>query len=58
VITDAHKSISGYLNENSAFEGRIIDFYHASEHLSHLAEAIHGKSSGKQKPGTKSTGIS
>ncbi len=49
VITDAHKSISGYLKENPAFEGyqRIIDFYHASEHLSHMAEAIHGKKSGE-----------
>lgn len=47
VITDAHKSISGYLKDNPAFEGyqRVIDFYHASEHLSHMAEAIHGKSS-------------
>lgn len=47
VITDAHKSISGYLKDNTEFEGyqRIIDFYHASEHLSHMAEAIHGKSS-------------
>jgi hypothetical protein len=47
VITDAHKSISGYLKDNPAFDGyhRIIDFYHASEHLSLVAEAIHGKSS-------------
>jgi len=47
VITDAHKSISGYLKENPAFDDyqRVIDFYHASEHLSHMAEAIHGKSS-------------
>jgi hypothetical protein len=47
VITDAHKSISGYLKDNTAFDSyqRIIDFYHASEHLSHMAEAIHGKSS-------------
>ena len=47
VITDAHKSISGYLKDNPAFVDyqRIIDFYHASEHLSHMAEAIHGKSS-------------
>lgn len=49
VITDAHKSISGYLKDNPAFDGyhRIIDFYHASEHLSLIAEAIHGKSSAK-----------
>ena len=51
VITDAHKSITGYLKNNPAFEGyhRIIDFYHASEHLSHMAEAIHGKSSESAK---------
>lgn len=49
VITDAHKSISGYLKDNPAFGGyhRIIDFFHASEHLSLIAEAIHGKSSAK-----------
>lgn len=51
VITDAHKSISGYLKENPAFHGYlwIIDFYRASDHLSQLAEAIHGKSSGEAK---------
>jgi hypothetical protein len=51
IITDAHKSISGYLKDNPAFSGyhRIIDFYHASEHLSLLAEAIFGKSSAKAK---------
>ena len=49
VITDAHKSISGYLKNNPAFVGyqRIIDFYHASEHLSLLSEAMHGKSTAK-----------
>jgi len=49
VITDAHKSISGYLKGNPVFDGyqRIIDFFHASEHLSLMAEAIHGKSSAK-----------
>jgi len=47
VITDAHKSISGYLKNNPVFNDyqRIIDFYHASEHLSHAAEALHGKNS-------------
>lgn len=47
VITDAHKSISGYLQDNPVFKDyqRIIDFYHASEHLSHIAEALHGKNS-------------
>ncbi len=49
IITDAHKSISGYLEGNPVFSNyhRIIDFYHACEHLSHLAEAIHGKSNGQ-----------
>jgi hypothetical protein len=49
VITDAHKSISGYLKNNPVFKNynRIIDFYHACEHLSHLAEALHGKSTGE-----------
>ena len=49
LITDAHKSISGYLKDNPAFDGcqRIIDFFHASEHLSLMAEAIHGKNSAK-----------
>lgn len=58
VITDAHKSISGYLKDNSAFDGyqRIIDFYHASEHLSHMAEAIYGKSRKGHKNGAKDTG--
>jgi hypothetical protein len=51
IITDAHKSISGYLKDNPVFSDyhRIIDFYHASEHLSLLAEAIFGKSSAKAK---------
>jgi hypothetical protein len=45
IITDAHKSISGYLQNNPKFAGyhRIVDFFHASEHLSHTAEALHGK---------------
>lgn len=51
VITDAHKAISGYLKDNPVFEGfhRIIDFYHASEHLSHLAESLFGKTSEQAK---------
>ncbi len=49
IITDAHKSISGYLKDNPAFVGyqRIIDFFHDSEHLFLMAESIHGKSSAK-----------
>ena len=45
VITDAHKSITGYLKDNPVFKSyhRIIDFFHAAEHLSHAAEALHGK---------------
>jgi hypothetical protein len=47
IITDAHKSISGYLKDNPAFTDYhwIIDFFHASEHLSHVAEALFGKDS-------------
>lgn len=47
LLTDAHKSIMGYLNENPIFQGfeRLIDYYHAAEHLSLLSEAIFGKSS-------------
>lgn len=51
IITDAHKSIWGYLKDNPAFKDYqwIIDFFHAAEHLSHLAEAIFGKNSDKAK---------
>lgn len=51
VITDAHKSIWGYLKDNPVFKNYqwIIDFYHAAEHLSYLAEAVFGKTSDKAK---------
>ncbi|MBK3520077.1 hypothetical protein JIV24_22295, partial [Carboxylicivirga sp. N1Y132] len=49
IITDAHKSIWGYLKDNPVFKDYqwIIDFFHAAEHLSHLAEAIFEKNSDK-----------
>jgi hypothetical protein len=47
MLTDAHKSIMGYLNDNPLYADfeRLIDFFHAAEHLSLLAENIFGKSS-------------
>jgi hypothetical protein len=47
MLTDAHKSIKGYLDGNPLYEDfeRLIDFFHAAEHLSLLAENIFGKSS-------------
>lgn len=47
MLTDAHKSIMGYLNDNALYGDfeRLIDFFHAAEHLSILAENIFGKSS-------------
>lgn len=46
LLTDAHKSIMGYLNGNPLFEDfeRLTDYFHAAEHLSSLSEAIFGKS--------------
>ncbi|NJO88121.1 MAG: hypothetical protein HC831_03505 [Chloroflexia bacterium] len=47
MLTDAHKSIKGYLDDNPLYKDfeRLIDFFHAAEHLSLLAENIFGKSS-------------
>lgn len=49
LLTDAHKSIMGYIKDNPAFSDflRLIDFFHAAEHLSLLSELIFGKSSKK-----------
>lgn len=51
LITDAHKSIMGYLENNPLFDDfeRLIDFFHAAEHLSLLSEAIFGKSCKKAR---------
>jgi hypothetical protein len=51
LITDAHKSIMGYLGNNPLFDDfeRLIDYYHAAEHLSLLSEAIFGKSCEKAR---------
>lgn len=47
LLTDAHKSLQGYIKDNPEFSGFIwmIDFYHAAEHLSKMAEVLFGKSS-------------
>lgn len=49
ILTDAHKSIQGYIKENPKFKefDWMIDFYHATEHLSKLSEHLFGKSSDK-----------
>lgn len=51
LITDAHRSIQGYIKDNSFYKDHIwlLDFYHAAEHLSKLAELIFGKSNGQGK---------
>lgn len=45
LLTDAHKSIQGYLKGNPFYRDYIwlLDFFHAAEHLSKLAEIIFGK---------------
>jgi hypothetical protein len=47
MLTYAHKSIMGYLNDNPLYEDfeGLIDFFHGAEHLSLLAENIFGKPS-------------
>jgi hypothetical protein len=47
VLVDAHLSIQGYLRTNPLFKEFhcLIDFYHACEHLSKLAEWLFGKNS-------------
>lgn len=49
MITDAHRSIQGYIKDNPFYKDHIwmLDFYHAAEHLSKLAELIFGKSNEK-----------
>lgn len=47
-LSDGHKSIWGYVKENSEFFAdykKAVDFYHTTEHLSKAAEALFGKSS-------------
>ncbi len=46
LLTDGHKSIQGYIKNNPVFKDFdwMLDFYHAAEHLSILAEALFGKS--------------
>ncbi len=49
LLVDAHLSIQGYLKTNPFFQDFhcLIDFYHACEHLSKLAEELFGKNSPK-----------
>jgi len=49
MLTDAHTSIQGYIKDNPFYKDFIwlIDFYHAAEHLSKLAELLFGKSNEK-----------
>lgn len=51
ILTDGHNSIKGYIKDNPFYEDFIwlLDFYHAAEHLSKLAELIFGKSNEKGK---------
>src|SRR5680860_13133 len=51
LITDAHRSIQGYIKDNPFYKDHIwlLDFYHAAEHLSKLAELIFGKSNEQGK---------
>jgi len=51
LVTDAHKSIMGYLEKNPLFDDfeRLIVFFHAAEHLLLLSEAIFGKSCKKAR---------
>jgi hypothetical protein len=55
LLVDAHLSIQVYLKTNPFFQDFhcLIDFYHACEHLSKLAEQLFGKIARKVKNGTK-----
>ena len=47
MLCDGARGIWNYVNSNSQFDGyeKLLDFYHASEHLSKAAEALFGKAS-------------
>ena len=48
VLNDGHLAIWGFLKDERYDDyEKLIDFYHASEHLSLAAEALFGKSSPK-----------
>ncbi len=51
VLMDGAKGLWGYVENNRLFEGyeMLLDFYHATEHLSRLAEALHGKDTDSAK---------
>lgn len=46
-LCDAHRAIWNYIDKDPRFEGslKLVDFYHAAEHLSLAAEALFGKNS-------------
>jgi len=47
LLNDGHRMIWNYIDNNERFDDyeKLVDFYHASEHLSKAAEAIFGKKS-------------
>jgi hypothetical protein len=47
LLNDGHRVIWNYIDNNECFDDyeKLVDFYHASEHLSKAAEAIFGKRS-------------
>lgn len=47
LLNDGHRVIWNYIDNNERFDDyeKLVDFYHASEHLSKAAEAIFGKKS-------------
>ncbi len=47
MLCDGHKGIWSYVETNPLYKDfeKLVDYYHAAEHLSLLAELLHGKSS-------------
>jgi len=47
LLNDGHRVIWNYIDKNECFDDyeKLVDFYHASEHLSKAAEALFGKKS-------------
>jgi hypothetical protein len=48
LLCDGHRALWNYADHNERFDGyeKLVDFYHADEHLSKAAEALFGKNSG------------
>ena len=51
LLCDGHRVLWNYADHNDRFDGyeKLVDFYHADEHLSKAAEALFGKHSGEGK---------